>query len=69
MTIGEKYNPVMEIQTQEEAKQAFEKCVEHTMGQGYTREDAITIEKANIRYFSGYFEPETRTKILKLLNF
>jgi len=30
-TLGEKYHPAMEVQSQEEADAYFEKCVEHMM--------------------------------------
>lgn len=66
LTIGEKYNKISEIKTKEEAKEYFNICVEHTMLFEKTKEEAEKIEKYNIGYYSGYFDDNTRQRILKL---
>lgn len=63
ITIGEKYRPAMEVTTQAEAAAYFEKCVAHTMGHGKTRSEAEAIERANIGYFAGYYDDETRRRV------
>jgi hypothetical protein len=67
MTIGEKYNPAMEITEQSEADSYFELLVEHSMRVGrYTRERAEEIERANLGYYAGYFSHETRVRVERL---
>jgi len=66
MTIGEKYSPAMEIKTQKEADAYFEKCVQHNMGFGNTREEAEKVERCNLGYFAGYYDVETRERVERL---
>lgn len=65
-TIGEKYSPAMEITEPEQAAVYFEECVQHCMSHGRTREEAIKIEKANLGYFAGYYNDETRLRVERL---
>jgi len=66
-TIGEKYDPAMEITDPEEAKRYFEACVLHNMlTSKHSREHAIEIEKENLAYYAGYYDDETRTRVEKL---
>lgn len=66
ITIGDKYGPAMQVQTEEEAQVYFELCVEHTMRFGKSREEAEEIERQNIGYFAGYYSPETMARVNKL---
>lgn len=68
ITIGEKYDPAMKITDTEEAQKYFEECVEHTMSLGKTREKAIKTEKANIGYYAGYYDHETRIRVESLFD-
>jgi hypothetical protein len=64
--IGEKYGPAMEIKTQAEADAYFEVCVEHTMSWGRSREEAERIEHANLGYYAGYYDHDTRERVEEL---
>jgi hypothetical protein len=67
MTIGEKYGPAMDVSTEIEAREYFEKLVQHSMKvANRTREDAEWLEKTNIRYYSGYYDQQTRERVLAL---
>lgn len=66
ITIGDKYGPAMEITDQAQADAYFEKCVEHTMRHGRTREVAESIERQNLGYYAGYYDSETRACVEKL---
>jgi hypothetical protein len=66
ITIGDKYSPAMEITDQSEADSYFEKCVEHCMSFGETREKAEGIERENLGYFAGYCDHETRKRVERL---
>ncbi len=66
ITIGEKYRPAMEITDQEEASLYFERCVQHSMLCGNSREKAEFIERQNLGYFAGYYDTETRERVERL---
>lgn len=66
ITIGEKYKPAMELTTQEEADVYFEQCVAHAMAWGSSREEAEKIERANLGYFAGYYDSDTRERVERL---
>jgi len=66
VTIGEKYNPAMEITCQTKADEYFETLVEHTMRFGKSREEAENIERINLGYWAGYYNLETRLRVEKL---
>ena len=68
ITIGEKYKPAMEIKNVKEARQYFERLVEHCMSFGKTREEAESIEKQNLGYFAGYYDSDTRLRVEQLFN-
>ena len=69
MTYGEKYDPAMKVQTQEEAAAYFERCVTHTMRFGKTRQEAESIERSNIGYFAGYYDSKTAARVYRLYGF
>lgn len=66
ITIGDKYRPAMEITDPIKAKEYFEMCVEHTMRFGKTREEAESIERQNLGYFSGYYSNDTMVRVQEL---
>lgn len=66
ITIGDKYRPAMEITNEAEAHAYFECCVEHCMSHGSSREKAEEIERANLGYFAGYYDDETRARVERL---
>lgn len=67
ITIGEKYGPAMEIAEQAEADAYFEECVTHTMERfDKSREEAETVERANLGYYAGYYSDETRERVERL---
>ena len=66
ITIGEKYGPAMEMASQEEADAYFEKCVQHTMLFGKSREEAESVERQNLSYYAGYYDNQTRRRVEKL---
>jgi hypothetical protein len=68
ITIGEKYGPAMTFTDEREAYEYFEVCVEHTMRFGKSRAEAEEIEKANLGYFAGYYDNETRERVERLFN-
>lgn len=66
ITIGDKYRPAMAVKTQDDADACFEALVEHTMGWGKSRAEAETIERANLGYYAGYYDSETRERVERL---
>lgn len=68
ITIGKKYGPAMEITTPEAAAAYFEECVQHTMSHGHDRAKAEEIEHANLGYYAGYYDSETRERVERLFN-
>lgn len=73
-TYGERYMPAMEITDPEKAKEWFEALVEYNLRRSAadglpprTREQAIKIEKANLGYFTGYYnEPGRAARVQHL---
>lgn len=54
---GEKYGHATTIRTLGEARAYFGECVRHQMALGgYSREEAIQIERSNFNYWAGYFD-------------
>jgi hypothetical protein len=66
ITIGDKYDPAMRMTEQAEADAYFERCVEHTMRFGKSLAEAESIERANLGYFAGYYDAETRARVERL---
>ena len=63
ITIGEKYCPAMRITDKAEADAYFAECVEHTMQRfGKSRDEAETVERANLGYYAGYYDTATRER-------
>lgn len=64
MTIGEKYMPAMTITDQAEADAYFQRMVDHSMTyHRKTREEAEALERANLGYFAGYYDADTRKRV------
>lgn len=69
VTIGDKYDPAMAIKDQAEADAYFERCVTHTMRYGKcTRQTAEEIERANLGYYAGYGDSNTRERVERLFH-
>jgi hypothetical protein len=67
ITIGDKYGPAMEMTDPAEAAAYFEECVAHNMWYGKrTRAEAEAVERANLGYYAGYYDHETRLRVEKL---
>jgi hypothetical protein len=67
-TIGELYDPAMEITDQAEADAYFERLVNLAMSGGMPRDQAEALQRENLGYWAGYFGPETRDRVLRLFN-
>ena len=68
ITIGDKYGPAMGITEPADAAAYFERCVQHTMTFGTSRDEAERIERANLGYYAGYYSSETRHRVEKLFS-
>jgi hypothetical protein len=72
ITNGQKYDPAMEIQTQEEADAYFEACVEHNLRlqklEGKTPDEQVAQanERQSLGYWAGYYDDETRERVERL---
>lgn len=63
-TIRELYGPAMEIADEAEATAYFERLVAHHMEHfGQSRDEAETIQRANLGYYAGYYDHETRQRV------
>lgn len=66
-TIGDLYHPAMVITDQAEAHEYLEALVQHCMRlSGVSREEAERIQRANLGYFSGYYDYETMLRVEEL---
>lgn len=68
LTIGESYGPAMHITSQEEAREYLRALVDRhvRLNPDRSREGAIHIELLNLGYYAGYFDQETRARVLRL---
>ena len=67
ISIGDKYGPAMSITDQVEADAYFQACVDHTMTyHRKTRSQAEALERANLGYYAGYYDTETRERVERL---
>ena len=67
LTIGEMYGPAMKMTEQAEADEYFELLVQWAMKfHNGNREKAEAQEKANLGYFAGYCDSETRERVERL---
>lgn len=65
-TTGDIYDRAMKLKTKEEAKDYLERLVELGMSHGQTREEALRIQKANLGYWAGYYDPRTAKRVFSL---
>lgn len=70
ITIGEAYGPAMEIEAEADAREYFELLVEHCMRirPEINRAEAERIQLANLGYYAGYYDEETRRRVEKLFD-
>lgn len=74
ISLFDKYNPAMQITTQEKADEYFYECVQHCMltaleaGQVLNMGEAAEIERQNLGYFAGYYSHETRLRVEQLFH-
>lgn len=67
MTYGEAYEAAMRITSECAAGEYFDALVErHVRLTGRSREEASCIERVNLGYYAGYFDRETRARVLRL---
>ena len=67
LTDGEKYRPAMEITDHTEAAEYFEALVEHAMRTGKRdRAESERIERTNLGYYAGYYDPDVRARVAEL---
>jgi len=67
ISIGDKYDPATKIADEAAADAYFARCVEHTMRvAGVGQDEAVSIEKANLGYWAGYYDNETRARVERL---
>jgi len=72
ITLGEKYDPAMQITDQSKADAYFEECVQHNLearrmrGEPEDRREAERIERSNLGYYAGYYDNETRERVERL---
>ena len=69
INIGEKYGPAMKITDPEDARQYFERLVEHGMENGApSLEAAAAVERSNLGYYAGYYDNQTRLRVEELFS-
>ena len=67
LTIRDAYGPAMKITEQKEADGYFELLVQHSMKHEHlSREKAEEINRANLGYYTGYYDRETRERVERL---
>jgi hypothetical protein len=65
-TYKELLGPAMEITDQAEADEYFEELVRYNMQFSQSREEAAEIVRANLGYYVGYYDSETRLRVERL---
>lgn len=64
-----KYELAMRITTQEEADASFEELVADSMvAHGLDRQKAEQVERVNLGYRAGYYQPEIRVRVEELFH-
>jgi len=68
-TIGEMYRPAMDIETEEEAQEYFQALVDYSVQRhGHSLAEAARVERANLGYFAGYYDHDTRLRVERLFS-
>jgi hypothetical protein len=69
LTFEQAYAPAMEIREEEGAAAYFQALVERDIRMnGHSVEEAEAIERHNLGYYAGYYDQETRDRVLQLFN-
>ena len=67
ITWGDKYDNAMKVKNEDEAREYLEACIEQNMRVSeHTREEAEAIERSNIGYWTGYYDPKTANRVMRL---
>jgi len=66
VTNDEKYRPAMSVETESEAREYLEACIQHTMSLGLRRAEAERIERQNIAFAAYYGFRESDETIARL---
>lgn len=66
ISIQEKYQKALEITDINEAVDYFESLVDEAIKLGYSREEAVQIEKDNITYLSSFQDPNIQVRVAML---
>lgn len=67
MTIGEAFGPAMEMTDETEARRYFNALVDRQMRVfGHDRTQAEKDTRANLGYYAGYYDSETRSRVERL---
>lgn len=68
-TIGELYEPAMQVQTEAEAAEYLGRLINWAVTQhGQTPEQARSIQLQNLGYFAGYYNSATMERVNRLYN-
>ena len=66
-TLGDKYNPAMQITDLGEAREYFDRLVEHCMRTSHVSYgEAVHLERQNLGYMAGYYDHDTRLRVERL---
>jgi hypothetical protein len=68
LNLDQAYGPAMKVTDPAEAKEYFETLVNLAMSEGQSREEAEKIQKANLGYWSGYYDQKTMARVQRLFN-
>ena len=63
ITVREIYEPAMRITDQRSADEYFQRLVRHHMSFGFTRKEAVAVEKYNLNYFAGFYDEATCARV------
>ena len=67
LTYSEAYDPAMKMTEQAEADEYFERLVVRLVDHfGESRTNAERVERANLGYYAGYYDSETRARVERL---
>ncbi len=65
-TWGQLFDPAMKVTTQEEADEYLELLVQYYMLHEYNREEAESVARSNLGYWTGYYDAETAQRVFTL---
>jgi len=68
-TVGELYDPAMNVQTEQEAQEYLAFLIEYYLSvTNWDRAEAQRISLHNIGYYTGYCSPEIANRVMRLFN-